>query len=40
MTSVMEFDQTALSGIHEEIEVFARTERLTAHANAIKVRFE
>lgn len=40
MTSVMEFDQTALSGIHEEIEVFARTEHLTAHANAIKVRFE
>lgn len=40
MTSVMEFDQNALSGIHSEIETFAETEHLTAHANAIKVRFE
>lgn len=40
MTSVMEFDQNALSGIHREIETFAETEHLTAHANAIKVRFE
>jgi histidinol dehydrogenase len=40
MMSVMEFDQKALSGIHEEIELFAETEHLTAHANAVKVRFE
>ncbi len=40
MMSVMEFDQTTLSGIHDEIELFAETEHLTAHANAVKVRFE
>lgn len=40
MMSVMEFDQKMLSGIHEEIERFAEVEHLTAHANAIKVRFE
>lgn len=40
MMSVMEFDQKTLSSIHEEIERFAEAEHLTAHANAIKVRFE
>ena len=40
MTSIMEFDQDTLGSIHKDIEVFAETEHLTAHANAIKVRFE
>lgn len=40
MTSIMEFDQDTLGSIHKDIEVFAETEYLTAHANAIKVRFE
>ena len=40
MMSVMEFDRESLAGIHEEIERFAEVERLTAHANALKVRFE
>lgn len=40
MMSVMEFDQNTLSHIHKEIELFAETEHLTAHANSIKVRFE
>ena len=40
MMSVMEFDRDALAGIHKEIERFAEAEQLTAHANALKVRFE
>ena len=40
MTSIMEFDQDTLGSIHKDIQVFAETEHLTAHANAIKVRFE
>ena len=30
----------ALSEIHEDIESFAKSESLTAHANSIAVRFE
>jgi histidinol dehydrogenase len=38
--SVLEFDQQTLAPIHQEVEVFAQAERLTAHANSIHVRFE
>ncbi len=38
--SVLEFDRDTLEGIHGEIELFAQTEHLSAHANSIKVRFE
>ena len=40
MMSVLEFDRDSLGEIHEEIERFAQAEHLTAHANALKVRFE
>ena len=40
MMSVLEFDRDSLGGIHREIERFAEVEHLTAHANALKVRFE
>ena len=38
--SVLEFDRETLGRIHEEVELFAETEHLTAHANSMKVRFE
>lgn len=38
--SILEFDRASLEKIHEEVELFAKTEHLTAHANSIKVRFE
>lgn len=38
--SVLEFDREALEPIHQEIIAFAEAERLTAHANSIRVRFE
>lgn len=38
--SVLEFDRTSLEKLHEEVECFAETEHLTAHANSIRVRFE
>lgn len=38
--SILEFDRETLGRIHEEVELFAETEHLTAHANSIKVRFE
>ena len=37
--SVLEFDRDSLDPIHKEIETFAETEHLTAHANSIRVRF-
>lgn len=39
-TSIISYSQDALSKVHEDIELFAEKEGLTAHANSIKVRFE
>ena len=38
--SVLEFDRASLEPIHQEVIAFAEAERLTAHANSIRVRFE
>ena len=38
--SVLEFDRASLEPISREIVTLAETEKLTAHANSIKVRFE
>lgn len=38
--SILEFNRPALEKLHEEVECFAETEHLTAHANSIRVRFE
>lgn len=39
-TSLISFSKGALEKVHTEIEAFAKSEGLTAHANSIKVRFE
>ena len=39
-TSLISYSKDALSKVHNEIEAFAESEGLTAHANSIKVRFE
>lgn len=39
-TSIISYSRDALAKAHEEIELFAEKEGLTAHANSIKVRFE
>ena len=39
-SSIIAYSKEALSEIHTDIEAFANAERLTAHANSIKVRFE
>ncbi|MDO4474230.1 MAG: histidinol dehydrogenase [Eubacteriales bacterium] len=39
-SSIISYSKEALELIHEDIEKFAETEYLTAHANSIKVRFE
>ena len=39
-TSLISFSRDALEKVHTEIEAFAKSEGLTAHANSIKVRFE
>jgi len=39
-TSIISYSREALSRVHEKIELFARSEGLTAHENSIKVRFE
>lgn len=39
-SSIISFDEKALYGLQEDIVTFADAEFLTAHANAIKVRFE
>ena len=39
-TSIISYSRDALMKVHEEIELFAEKEGLTAHANSIKVRFE
>ena len=39
-SSIIAYSREALEAIHEDIEHFAESEKLTAHANSIKVRFE
>ena len=39
-TSIISYSRKALEEVHEDIELFARSEGLTAHANSIHVRFE
>lgn len=39
-TSIISYSREALEKVHQEIELFAKREGLTAHANSIKVRFE
>lgn len=38
-TSLISYSREALEKVHEDIEIFAEREGLTAHANSIKVRF-
>ena len=39
-TSIISYSKEALERIHEDIELFAANEGLTAHANSIAVRFD
>ena len=39
-SSVIYYSKEALEEVHEDIELFARSESLTAHANSIHVRFD
>lgn len=39
-TSIISYSRQALEKVHSQIETFAKSEGLTAHANSIKVRFE
>ncbi|MGN0252610.1 MAG: histidinol dehydrogenase [Oliverpabstia sp.] len=39
-SSIIYYSREALETIHKDIEQFARSEQLTAHANSIAVRFE
>lgn len=39
-SSIISYSREALEPIHDDIIKFANAERLTAHANSIKVRFE
>ena len=39
-SSIIAYSKDALADIHEDIEYFAQAERLGAHANSIRVRFE
>ena len=39
-TSIISYSRTALEKVHSDIELFAKQEGLTAHANSIAVRFE
>ncbi|MGN0168147.1 MAG: histidinol dehydrogenase [Acetatifactor sp.] len=39
-TSIISYSREALEKVHKDIETFAESEGLTAHANSIKVRFE
>ncbi len=39
-SSIIAYSKEGLEAVHEEIELFARKEGLTAHENAVKVRFE
>ncbi len=39
-SSIISYSREALERVHEDIEVFAQNEGLTAHANSVHVRFE
>ena len=39
-TSIVSYSKQALEKVHKDIELFAKKEGLTAHANSIAVRFE
>ena len=39
-TSIISYSRDALKKVNEEIQLFAKSEGLTAHANSIRVRFE
>ena len=39
-SSIIYYSREALEPVHEDIIKFATAERLTAHANSIRVRFE
>lgn len=39
-SSIISYSKEALQAVHKDIEKFAESEHLTAHANSIKVRFE
>lgn len=39
-TSIISYSREALEKVHKDIELFAISEGLTAHANSIRVRFE
>lgn len=39
-SSIISYSKEALEKVHEDIELFAAKEGLTAHANSIRVRFE
>ena len=39
-TSIISYSYDGLKKVHEEIELFAKSEGLTAHANSVAVRFE
>lgn len=38
--SVIEYDRDSLERVHEQVITLAQSEKLTAHANSIQVRFE
>ncbi|MDE7269494.1 MAG: histidinol dehydrogenase, partial [Acetatifactor sp.] len=39
-SSIICYSKEALEKVHQEIELFAESEGLTAHANSVRVRFE
>lgn len=39
-SSIISYSREALEKVHKDIEQFAECERLTAHANSVRVRFE
>ena len=39
-SSVICYTRSALEAVHEDVETFAKSEGLTAHANSVAVRFE
>ena len=39
-SSIISYSKEALKAVHKDIELFAMSEGLTAHANSIAVRFE
>ena len=39
-SSIISYSREALEKVHKDIELFAKAEQLTAHANSIHVRFE